>query len=121
MNFLPRWLSLLFYRDERMGNLSVRPAVHVWRSDSNGVKHAANLLAVFARMIDDLNHQHPGLHQVSISRLELGLERFLIASCDCQQPCSAHTDRLLQVGIFHSDGATPLLHWQGQGPQITLL
>jgi len=58
------------YRDERLSRLAIAPPIKVWRCHAQSAEHAADLLAVFGRMVNDLHHDHPRLHQVPIRRLE---------------------------------------------------
>src|ERR1051325_8291302 len=51
-----RWLRSRCYRDERMRHLSIGPTIKVGRSHSQRAEHAADLLAVFGRMVNDLHH-----------------------------------------------------------------
>jgi len=72
-----------------MCSLSIVPTINVWRSHSQGAEHALDLLAVFGRMVNGLNHDNPRLHEVPIRRLKLSLQGFAgLVSRQGQQPFS---------------------------------
>jgi hypothetical protein len=104
-----------------MSSLSIRPTVPVWRSDSQCAEHAAGLLAMFARVVDHLKHDDPGIHVEPVCGLEPGTHRSLFASCQCQQPFPADAHGLPQLDKRSRGATVPFFHWQRQGSQVTVL
>src|SRR6266540_2146383 len=91
------------------------PTINFWRSYSQSAEHVLDLLTVLGCMINDLNHEHPSLHVVAIPRLELRLQGFLLTSRQRQQPITAFTCGLLQLGECHGGENESLFKRQGQG------
>src|SRR5215204_4971022 len=64
-------LRLRCYRDERICSLCIAPTIQGWRCHTQRAKHAADLLAMLGRMVNDLNDDNPTLHEKSIRGSEL--------------------------------------------------
>jgi hypothetical protein len=97
-----------------MGNFSIAPTIKVGRSHSQSAEHAADLLTVFGRMVNDLSHDNPGFNEETIRRLELRFQVFAgLVSRQSQQPFSTDIRNLLQLGVCRGT-LMPRFNWQGQ-------
>src|ERR1043165_4948164 len=65
----------LGYRDKRLCRLAIVPAVNIRWGHSQSAEHALDLLAVLGRVVDDLKHHNPGLHEEPIRRLESSIRK----------------------------------------------
>ena len=52
--------------NECLGNIAIHPAINSGRLHTQSTQHTFYLLTVFSRMVNRLNHNHPGLYGVPI-------------------------------------------------------
>jgi hypothetical protein len=63
-------LVILFDWDERVCRFTIVPTIDVRGRQAQSAEHTLDLFAVFGRMVDGLDHDHPGLHIVPIPGLD---------------------------------------------------